>query len=204
MCSNDELVRRLIKNGRLKSPKLIAAFRAIDRKDFVLPETQDCAYEDHALGIGYSATISQPTTVAFMLEKLAASPGEKILDVGAGSGWTTALLAQIVEEKGTVYGVETVPALVAFGSNNLSKYKLPNATIVQATQNLGLPTKAPFNKILVSASISQVPNELMAQLGIGGTLVIPVGEALWQVKKISQTQSTANKYPGFVFVPLQD
>ena len=165
---------------------------------------EDCAYEDHALGIGYGATISQPTTVAFMLEKLAAAPGEKVLDIGAGSGWTTALLAQIVGEKGTVYGVEIVPALVAFGSHNLSKYMITNATIVQATQNLGLQTKAPFSKILVSASIRQVPSELMAQLGMGGTLVIPVGEALWQVKKISVTQSTANKYPGFVFVPLQD
>ena len=204
MRNNDELVRHLIKNGILQSPRLVAAFRTIDRQDFVALAMKDQAYEDCALGLGYGATISQPTTVAFMLEKLDPAPGDKVLDIGAGSGWTTALLAQLVGEAGTVYGVELVPRLVAFGRANLSKYNLPNASIVQATPTLGLPTNAPFDRILVSASTKHVPSELVAQLSIPGTLIIPVGEALWQIKKRSETKSTVDKYPGFVFVPLQN
>ena len=204
MHSHDELIKYLVKNGRLQSPRLMAAFRAVDRKDFVLPEARDWAYEDHALGIGHKATISQPSTVAFMLEKLAAGPGDKVLDVGAGSGWTTALLAQLVGAEGAVYGVEIVPALVELGNHNLSKYHFPQATILQATQTLGLPPKAPFDRILVSAGSSEVPEELMAQLSIGGILVIPIRKAIWQVKKLSETESTVHQYPGFVFVPLQD
>jgi protein-L-isoaspartate(D-aspartate) O-methyltransferase len=204
MRNNNELIRHLIDNGRLKSPEIIAAFKAIDRKDFVAPDGIDWAYEDHALSIGHRATISQPSTVAFMLEKLGAQLGDKVLDVGAGSGWTTALLAHIVGEKGSVYGVEIVPALVAFGNDNLAKYTLPNASLLQASETLGLPEQAPFNRILVSASAQELPSELIDQLAIGGTLVMSVQEAIWQVTKTSEIEQTIQQYPGFLFVPLQE
>jgi protein-L-isoaspartate(D-aspartate) O-methyltransferase len=204
MRNNNELIRHLIDNGRLKSPEIIAAFKAIDRKDFVAPDGIGWAYEDHALSIGHRATISQPSTVAFMLEKLGAQLGDKVLDVGAGSGWTTALLAHIVGGKGSVYGVEIIPALVAFGQNNLAKYALPNASLLQASEIVGLPEEAPFDKILVSASAQELPSELIDQLAIGGTLVIPVQEAIWQVTKTSEIERTIQQYPGFLFVPLQE
>ena len=203
MRSNTELIDELVRHGALKTPAITAAFQAVDRKDFVPPERSVLAYKDYPLGIGYEVTISQPTTVAFMLEKLAPQVGEKILDIGSGSGWTTALLASIVGEKGAVYGVEIVPELVEFGSNNLKKYPFSNAEIVQAEKVLGLTRKAPFDKILVSASIRELPEELIAQLAVGGTIVIPIREAIWQVKKTSATQHSIAKYPGFVFVPLQ-
>ncbi|NEJ83132.1 L-isoaspartyl protein carboxyl methyltransferase, partial [Rhizobium leguminosarum] len=106
MKSNKDLVNYLVMSGILKSKEIINAFTAIDRKDFVGLENVDNAYEDHALSIGYGATISQPTTVAFMLERLGAMPGNIVLDIGTGSGWTTALLATIVGKKGRVYGIE--------------------------------------------------------------------------------------------------
>jgi protein-L-isoaspartate(D-aspartate) O-methyltransferase len=203
MRSNDELVDHLLRDSALTNSTIIAAFKSVDRQKFAQPETSSLAYEDHPLAIGYKATISQPTTVAFMLEKLAPKVGEKILDIGSGSGWTTALLAYIVGETGTVYGVEIVPELVAFGSNNLKKYPFSNASIVKAGKNLGLESKAPFDKILVSASIEQLPKAIIVQLAVGGTLVIPVREAIWQVTRISEIEHSINKYPGFVFVPLQ-
>jgi len=203
MRSNNELVDYLVRRGTLTTPTIIAAFRAVDRKYFVQSGMGSLAYEDHPLDIGYKATISQPTTVAFMLEKLAPKAGEKILDIGAGSGWTTALLAYIVGATGTVSGVEIVPELTELGSNNIKKYPFSNAEIMQAEKKLGMERKSPFDRILVSASIAQLPEEIITQLAVGGTLVIPIGEAIWQVHKISATQHSINKYPGFVFVPLQ-
>jgi protein-L-isoaspartate(D-aspartate) O-methyltransferase len=175
----------------------------VDRVDFVRLEDRGSTAEDEALPIGYGQTISQPYTVAFMLELLWPRVGEKILDVGSGSGWTTALLAAIVGPKGKVCGVERVPELVGFGRANLAKYTLPQAEILQAGKELGLPEAAPFDRILVSAAAeSSVPVRLVAQLKVGGILVMPVGEAIWCVEKLSGTQTRIEKHPGFVFVPL--
>jgi len=203
MKSNNDLVKDLVNKGSLRSKEIINAFTAIDRKDFVGLENLDNAYEDCALSIGYGATISQPTTVAFMLEQLSAMPGNMVLDVGTGSGWTTALLAEIIGERGKVYGVEIVPELVAFGQHNLNKYKFSNVSLEQAGDTLGLPANAPFDRILVSAGTNDVPNDLLMQLKEGGTLVIPIDAAVWEVSKISDSATTICKYPGFMFVPLQ-
>lgn len=203
MDNTHQLVEHLIRTDMLHATSIISAFKTINRKDFVGCNNLAEVYEDHPLSIGYDATISQPSTVAFMLEKLGAVPGDIVLDVGAGSGWTTALLATIVGEHGRVYGVEIVPELVQFGKDNLGKYGFKHATIEQATQELGLPSKAPFDRILVSAGTSEAPKELLNQLKVGGTLVIPIGRAIWEIKKVSEDQSDITEYPGFVFVPLQ-
>ncbi len=203
MRSHNELVDYLVRRGTLRTPSIIAAFQAVDRKNFVKPSSLGLAYEDYPLDIGHKATISQPTTVAFMLEILAPQEGGKVLDIGSGSGWTTALLAYIVGATGPVSGVEVVPELVKWGSNNLKKYPLTNAEIVPAGKRLGLERKAPFDNILVSASARQLPEEIITQLAVGGTLVIPIGEVIWQINKTSATQHSINKYPGFVFVLLQ-
>lgn len=203
MENTHQLVKHLIRTDILHATSIISAFKTIDRKDFVGSNNLAEVYEDHPLSIGYDATISQPSTVAFMLEKLGAVPGDVVLDVGSGSGWTTALLASIVGEHGRVYGVEIVPELVQFGKDNLRKYGFNHATIEQATQELGLPSKAPFDRILVSAGTSEAPKELLHQLKVGGTLIIPIGRAIWEIKKVSENQSDITKYPGFVFVPLQ-
>lgn len=197
----DELVRALMAEGALWTPRIIEAFRSVDREDFVLPEYARSAYEDEALPIGYDQTISQPSTVAFMLELLGPQSGERILDVGSGSGWTTALLASAVGDAGSVVGVERIPALVAFGSKNLAKYPFRNVRAVAAGATLGFPDSAPYDRILVSAEATEVPRELVEQLRDGGTMVIPVGNAVVRVKKIGAEIAT-ERHEGFAFVPL--
>ena len=126
MIDNQSLINHLINVGVLKTPEIIKAFYKIDRAFFVPKEFHDYAYEDYPLSIGYGATISQPYTVAFMLELLQPKKGEKILDVGSGSSWTTALLAHIVGIKGKIFGVEIVPELIKFAKDNLKKFKFSN------------------------------------------------------------------------------
>ena len=205
MNTKDELIRHLRDNsGVLRDLSVAAAFEAIDRKDFVRADLKDEAYEDYALPLVSRQTISQPTTIAFMLEKLGAQPGEKVLDIGSGSGWTTALLAHIVGEKGAVVGVERLPELVALGQKNIMKYHFPHAKIHEASDVLGAPDEAPFDRILVSASAldDNVLGELSKQLQKNGTLVIPIHDSIWVIRKRKNGTVTKEEFPGFVFVPL--
>ncbi len=198
----ERLIAELKKEGVLDSPALEAAFRAVDRKDFVLPEYQSLAYENAPLPIGYGQTISQPYTVAFMLNLLAPSAGQRILDVGSGSGWTTALLAHIVGSAGRVYGIELIPELVAFGRNNLARYQFGHTTIEQAGALFGLPEEAPFDRILVSAAGTDVPGALLSQLSDTGILVIPVKNSIIKIQKVPGQKPMREVHEGFVFVPL--
>ena len=208
--NKDALIEKLIADKMLKSEEIIEAFRRIDRADFVPEEYGDEAYGDYPLPIGRGQTISQPSTVAFMLELLRPAEGDRILDVGSGSGWTTALLAQIVGPKGRVWGLELLPELAKFGSENLAKYDFPHAGIQQARSTgsgqagdvLGLPQEAPFDKILVSAAGQEIPKELINQLKVGGRMIIPVQSSVWKIDKISEEKVDKAEFPGFVFVPL--
>lgn len=196
------LIEHLKQNGVLSTQSLISAFQKIDRKDFVLEELRDFAYDDTALPIGREQTISQPYTIVFMLELLNVGEGERVLDVGSGSGYTTALLAELVGPRGKVFGVEIIPQLVDFGKNNLSKYNLTNAEIHQADNVLGLPKEAPYDKILVSASAGGIPDALTSQLKEGGVMVASIGNDIWKIKKNSSDDLSIEKYHGFAFVPL--
>lgn len=168
----------------------------VHRADFLRPAEQSLAHEDRALPIGFGQTNSQPTVVAFMLKLLDPQPGEKILDIGAGSGWTTALLAELVGPKGQVTGLELVPELVEFGNQNLQKYHFKNAKILQAKPSiLGLPDEPAFDRILVSAAAGELPKELLLQFK--KRLVIPIQNSIWVYEK-----NTEKEYPGFKFVPL--
>ena len=198
----ETLIKKLLADRALQNKRIINALRTIDRKDFV-PSAYDAeSYADTSLPIGYGQTISQPTTVAIMLELLRPKKGEKILDVGSGSGWTTALLAALVGPYGKVHGVERIPELVAFGTENLRKYPFANTTVTQAGTLLGLPLSAPYDRILVSAACEKIPQELLKQLKVKGTLVIPIESAIWKVQKLSKTTYTKNTVEGFAFVPL--
>ena len=160
--SYDDLIDLFVEIGELKTKRIIKAFRKVRRKDF-LPDYQiNNAGADKALSIGHEQTNSQPRVVVRMLEWLQPQPGDRVLDLGSGSAWTTALLSNIVGRKGTVFGVERIDELVKFGRDNLGKRR--NAKIIKANKRLGLPDEAPFDKILVSASCKKLPRELLGQL----------------------------------------
>lgn len=195
------LVEHLINTKVLFSSKIIEAFRHVDRADFVYDAYSSDVYGDYPLPIGYNQTISQPTTVAMMLEMLEPKKGQKILDIGSGSGWTTALLAYIAGDDGSVIGLERVPELVSFGRENLSKYGFKNAKILQATRELGLVGEK-FDRILVSAAAGTFAYELAEQLKNGGKLVMPIGNSIYEVTKDTKGELQALVHYGFTFVPL--
>ncbi|MCS7201134.1 MAG: protein-L-isoaspartate(D-aspartate) O-methyltransferase [Patescibacteria group bacterium] len=201
--SNKSLVNHLIENGVLRSKSIIEAFLKIDRKDFVLEEYHDQAYNDYPLPIGYGQTISQPFTVAFMLELLEPKQGQKVLDIGFGSGWTTCLLASIVEP-GKVYAIEIIAEIFEFGKSNIERYNFIKKDIVKVycgDGSKGREEDAPFDRILVSASASHLPQELIDQLANNGILVIPDNHGIWKIKK-ENGRINKDYFHGFVFVPL--
>ncbi|MBM3251097.1 MAG: protein-L-isoaspartate O-methyltransferase [Candidatus Nealsonbacteria bacterium] len=200
----------LIQDGWLKTPRIIESFRKIKRVDFIPDDTKNLAEINEALPIGYGQTISQPLTVAFMLEQLQPEPSQKILDIGSGSGWTTALLAYIVSGReigggGRVMAIEIIPELKEFGENNVAKYNFIEKGIAEficADGSKGYKKEAPFDRILCSAAAEEIPSAWKEQLKIGGRIVTSVKNSIWTVIKISKKDFEEAEYPGFVFVPL--
>jgi protein-L-isoaspartate(D-aspartate) O-methyltransferase len=202
MNNNAELIQSLKEKEVLKSDSIIKSLQKIDRIDFVPEEYKQDAYRDCALPIGYGQTISQPYTVAFMLELLEAKRGDTVLDIGSGSGWTAALLSNIVGDTGYVTAIELVPELVQMSKENISKYSTKNVIVNQVKKGLGVPGKL-FDKILVSASANEFPKELLDQLLFGGTLVIPVQDYIYKVVKTERGDIIGEKHYGFSFVELK-
>ena len=202
MDSNSDLIKKMVLSNVLKTPEIVEAFEVMDRRSFVKSEYANSAYEDKPLPIGFSQTISQPSTVSFMLELLAPEAGETILDIGSGSGWTTALIAHLVGDKGHVHGVERVRDLVKFGLENLEPFQLTNAHIHTARTHLGLKEYSPYDKILVSAAAEDFPKELGLQLKVGGRIVIPIKNSIFSIEKITPDEIKSTEYYGFSFVPL--
>lgn len=217
----EKLIERLKKDTCvLHSSRLEKAFRAVDRRFFVPKELQDEVYKDYPLPIGYGATISQPTTVAFMLEKLDVWEGQTVLDIGSGSGWTTALLARLVGQKGKVIGLEIITELIALSDANLHSWysdvlKNNRTPVVgmpkirQARREIaGLLEEAPYDRILVSAAAREIPKGLIEQLKPDGVMVIPVGnegeaQKIVRIRKRADGTLETEEYPGFVFVSLR-
>lgn len=203
-------VDNLINAGYLKSPAIIDAFRTIKRVDFLTEAEKPSAEVNAPLPIGYGQTISQPLTVAFMLELLDPGKGEKVLDVGSGSGWTVALLSRIVGPKGKVYGLEIIPELRDFAETNVDKYGFIRggvAKIFCQDGYVGLPESAPFDKIIVAATATEIPQVLLRQLKVGGRMILPIGrpgeiQDLVLIKKIGEAEFERQDFSGFRFVPL--
>ncbi len=184
-----------------------AAMARSDRTAFLPPEQRGYAGADHPLAIGYGQTNSQPTTVRQMLELLDVRTGHHVLDVGCGSAWTTALLADLVGPDGDVVGVEIVPELVTWGRENLAgqlSAGMGTARVEQAPAGvLGWPDEAPFDRILVSAEADAVPGELVDQLAPGGIMVVPVRGRMLTVRlSAAGSTPTVDKHGYYRFVPL--
>ena len=201
-----QLVQKLINDGYLKTPKIIEAFLNVHRRDFLPEELKGDFEENIPLPINYGQTNSQPLTVAFMLELLQPKEGDRVLDVGSGSAWTTALLAYLVGRKGKVYAVEKIPQLKTFGETNLEKYQFKNIELFCGDGSKGLSEFAPFDCIQVAAAAENgIPNALREQLKIGGRLIIPVGRGMQEMVLIirkGEDDFEEQRFAGFQFVPL--
>ncbi|TSC96105.1 MAG: protein-L-isoaspartate(D-aspartate) O-methyltransferase [Parcubacteria group bacterium Athens0714_26] len=228
MTTNDDLIQILIKDGYLKTPAVIEAFKAIDRKDFMPEEIKEQAYLNEALPIGNRQTISQPLVVAFMLELLAIKPGEKILEVGTGSGWQTSIMAQIISKHqaasletinpqgevmalntenkpAPIISIERILDLHNFAKINIAKYNFMEKGIIKlflGDGSMGCAEGAPYDKIIAGASAETLPESWKEQLKIGGRMVAPVGEKIIVLDKVSKDEMEQKEYFGFSFVPL--
>ncbi len=197
--TNRELVNYLINREVLKTNRIIDAFLRVDRADFVKKGFLDSAYGDFPLPIGEGQTISQPYTVAFMLELLQPKGDSIILDVGCGSCWTTALLATIAKN-GKVIGVEIVEELIEFCKDNLEKYNFDNVGIYNADKLP--PSGGIFNRILVSAAARELPEVLVNSMSENAIMVIPINSSIFKVEKRDGKLLMEEHY-GFAFVELK-
>lgn len=196
------LINDLIEGGWLKTPRIIKAFEKIKRADFLPENLKGLAELNEALPIGYNQTISQPLVVAFMLEGLQPEQGNNILDIGSGSGWTSALLAEIVKETGRVISLEIVPELREFGQKNTVKYG-PSVRFVCADGSGGYKEESPYDRILCSAALQkEVPLAWKDQLKVGGRMVVPINSSIWFFVKNSESEFFEIEHPGFSFVPF--
>ena len=181
--------------------KLDKAFLKYPRRMFLPESLWGQSYLDEPLPIGFGQTNSQPTTVKLMLDWLEVESGLKVLDVGSGSGWTTALLSYLTGPKGRVIATEIIPELVEFGQNNCLKAGVKNVRFYLATEEFGKKEFGPYDRIMVSASADILPQELLEQLKVGGKMVIPVKSDVLEITK-SEYDIDTIAHGGFIFVPL--
>ncbi|NTV22129.1 MAG: protein-L-isoaspartate O-methyltransferase [Candidatus Yonathbacteria bacterium] len=199
------LITQLKERGVLKTPHIIEAFEAIDRAHFVPADKKLEAYQNYPLTIGHGQTISQPETVAFMLELLQPDAEQTILDIGSGSGWQTALLSHIVGQYGNVYGMEIVKELAETAVQNINTYGYiteGRTMILAKSAEHGLPEHAPYDRIIGAATVTHIPEVWTAQLANGGRLVVPVGESIVLLVKHTDERYERHEYPGYLFVPF--
>jgi protein-L-isoaspartate(D-aspartate) O-methyltransferase len=199
----EQLVKHTIVNRGVTDLAVINAMRAVPRHRFVPDEYLDQAYADHPLPIGYGQTISQPYIVALMTELLALEPGDRVLEIGTGSGYQAAVLAEIIDE---VFTIEIVPELAESAAARLAELGYDNVTATQGDGYFGWEDHAPFDAIIVTAAPDHLPQPLVGQLKDGGYLVIPIGpvsgfQSLWRFTREGD-EVKAENLGGVRFVPL--
>ena len=180
------------------SEEIVNAFSKVKRENFIPEDEIGFAYYDEPLPIGYGQTISQPYTIAFMLNLLELKDEQKILEIGSGSGYVLALINQLGRNL-KIYGVECIGELVKKSKSILKNHS--NIKIIYGSGFKGLKKYAPYDRILISASANEIPQDLIKQLKNNGVLVIPVKNSIFQIKK-TKKKIIKKEFPGFVFVPL--
>ncbi len=200
----ENLINYWKKTKLITDKRVLAAFEKIEREDFVLDEYKKQAYEDVPLPIKADQTISQPTTIMIMTQALELKKGDKVLEIGAGSGYQAALIAEIVKPS-IVYTIEFLSELALFARNNLEKAGIKNVKVICADGSKGYEKEKPYSKIIVTAACPKVPKPLLEQLKDGGILVAPVGSLYGQkMLKISKNDELKVEDLGeFIFVKLK-
>jgi protein-L-isoaspartate(D-aspartate) O-methyltransferase len=199
--ARDAMVSGQIERRGVKDPKVLAAMRKVKRHLFVPERSVGQAYDDHPLPIGHGQTISQPYIVGWMTEAMRMGGGEKVLEIGTGSGYQAAVLAAIA---GKVFTIEIVPALAEGSKALLTSLGYENVSVRAGDGYAGWPGEAPFDAIIVTAAPPRIPEPLKAQLKVGGRLVIPVGEGWQELKVVTRTADgfvTETAFP-VSFVPM--
>lgn len=202
----DNLVQYWEKSGLIKDKRVIEAFKDVPREKFILKEHSNEAYGDYPLPIFDNQTISQPTTVMIMTQALEVKPGNKVLEIGTGSGYQAAILSKLVGSKGVVVTTEIRERLVDFAKKNLEAVGIKNVYVMHADGSKGYEKEAPYDRIIVTAAAPAPPDVLVRQLKVGGILLIPVGSFYVQeMLKIRKTKKGLEKESlgTFRFVPLQ-
>ncbi|HIJ16824.1 MAG TPA: protein-L-isoaspartate(D-aspartate) O-methyltransferase [Thermoplasmata archaeon] len=201
-----ELVDGLIRRGYATKREVAEALMKVPREEFVPRSLMDEAYIDTPLPIGSGQTISAPHMVAMMVEALDLRPGQKVLEVGGGSGYHAAVTAELVSPGGHVFTVERLPELVEFARDNITRTGYSDSvTVILSDGSVGLPSEAPFDRIFVACGAPAVPEPLKSQLKDGGLMLVPVGGRMYQ--DLVRIERRGDRYiredlGGCVFVPL--
>lgn len=203
-----DVVEYLERIGYIKDPRIKRAMLKVKREQFVLPEYKRDAYVDTPLPIPGGATISAPHMHVIFMSSVKLKPGDKVLEVGAGSGILLAYIKEVVGKKGKVFGIEIVPEVYKFAKKNLKRSGYEKKVkLILGDGSLGLEKKAPFDKIIVSAACPEIPRPLIKQLKLGGILVAPVGgisggQDLIYVEKTKEGEIKTKNLGGVIFVRL--
>jgi protein-L-isoaspartate(D-aspartate) O-methyltransferase len=197
------MVESQLRQRGIHDERLLAAMSKVPRHEFVSPQNWNEAYADHPIPIAEKQTTSQPYMIAAMVQAAQIKPEDRVLEIGAGSGYQTALLAELASQ---VFAVERYASLAEAAQKTLERLGYRNARIVTGDGSLGLPEAAPYDAIIVSAAAPRIPQALIGQLAIGGRLLIPVGESDQQLLQLVQRQpdgsTTVRTLEGCRFVPL--
>ncbi len=197
-----EMVERYVMPRGVDDPRILAAMREIPRHLFVPEPLRAKAYGDHSLPIGHGQTISQPYVVGVMTSRLALEPGHKVLEIGTGSGYQSAVLSRLAR---TVYSLERIDELARRASALLRTLGCQNVSVKAFDGTYGYPAAAPYDRILVTAGTDEVPEPLLAQLAVGGRLVVPIGPPERQRLRVIRRRKTDYAQEDgeiVVFVPL--
>jgi protein-L-isoaspartate(D-aspartate) O-methyltransferase len=197
-----EMVSRFVEPRGVDDPRVLEAMRKVPRHLFVPEPLRGKAYGDHSLPIGFGQTISQPYVVGIMTQRLAVEAGHKVLEIGSGSGYQTAILSQLAR---TVYSLERIDELARRAAQVLRELGCRNASVKAFDGTYGYPAAAPYDRILVTAGTDEVPEPLLTQLTIGGRLVLPIGPPEKQRVRVIRRRKTdfaQEDGESVVFVPL--
>ena len=183
--------------------KILDVIRSVKREKFIPEKYKKQSYENIPLPIGYKVTISQPYTAAFMLQELELKKGQKVLEIGTGSGYNAALISKLIGEKGKLYTLEIIPELAESAKKNLKNYK--NVRVLVRDGSEGLKEKAPFDRIIQTAASGRLQKKLIRQLKVDGIYLAPIGPSYSQkLVKVRKTKHGIkyNSLGDFIFVPL--